>query len=128
MGRIIAGGLPRIGRMPRQRLPHHFLRAQAEDIADAAEQGRPGRGRDGIQDDETRHGHGRQAGGDTADQAHAVDIAVGQHENVGMGVEQMVGAAEAGTPAQPSHIAMIGEAAAKCEEERVAGEGAEKGG
>lgn len=114
--------------MPLERLAHHALRAQAENIADSAEQGRPDGGRDGIQDDEARHGHGRQACGDTADQPHAVDVAVGQHEDVGMGVEQAVGAAEARPPAQPPHIAMLGEAAAEGEEERVAGEGAEEGG
>jgi hypothetical protein len=68
--------------MMEQCLADHLLGAEAEDVADATEQGCPDQRRDGVEDDEAWYRNAGETGRDAADQAQTVDITVGQNENV----------------------------------------------
>lgn len=80
-----------------------------------------------VEGQKQRDRDARQACGDTAGQSHAVDVAVAEHEQVGMRLHQAEGMAEARPAAQQSHPFVVGEPPSKDEEQRVAEKGACRG-
>ena len=108
-------------------LAEQLLRAQAENIAQPAERGRPQQRRQRVDRQEAQHADAGEPGGDAADHAHAVGIAVEEHEAVGIAQHQPVGMAEAGSLLQPEHPWVLGEPAPDEEQDGIAQEGAEEG-